>query len=296
MNRDMRKSAIVHAFSGGTLDRRVQLRQGTAPQLAVRLKGDQALLMEAPGGVLRLSLFRPSGGEAVYLGVREDGTLLVAEWADEGTLGVEHRLIDLRSLAMQGLLDANELAVLAQARSLLFWHERHRFCANCGGQTEFRDGGYRRDCPQCKAQHFPRTDPVAIIAVTGPQGVLLGRGHHFAPGVYSALAGFMEPGESIEEAAQREVFEETGILVQDIAYHSSQPWPFPSSLMIGLIGCWKSGAISIDAAELEDARWFGKWELQDMIADAHANGLKVPKPAAIAHHLIRAAMEGLDTS
>jgi len=290
MNRDMRQSAIVHAFSGGKLDRRAQLRQGSAPKLDVRLKGDQAVLIEVPGGALRLALFQSSGDEAVHLGMAEDGTQLVAERAD-GPLGIGHRLVDLRSLAMQGLLDANELAILAQARSLLFWHERHGFCANCGAKTELREAGYRRDCPQCQAQHFPRTDPVVIIAVRGPQGVLLGRGHHFAPGVYSALAGFMEPGESIEEAARREVFEETGILVQDIAYHSSQPWPFPSSLMIGLIGRAREGVIIIDAVELAEARWFGKSELEDMIADAHAEGLKVPRPAAIAHHLIRAAME-----
>lgn len=290
MNRDMRKIATVHAFSGGTLDRRAQLRQGTAPRQAVRLKGDQALLIEAPGGALRLALFPPSGDEAVHLGMMTDGTQLVAERTNE-VPGMEHRLVDLRSLAMQGLLDANELAVLAQARSLLFWHERHRFCANCGAETDLVEAGYRRDCPECKAQHFPRTDPVVIIAVTGPKGVLLGRGHHFAPGVYSALAGFMEPGESIEEAARREVFEETGILACDIAYHSSQPWPFPSSLMIGLIGRAEGGALFFDAAELQDARWFGKAELEDMIGDAHAEGLKVPRPAAIAHHLIRAALE-----
>ena len=294
MSRETPKSATVHAFSGGRLDRRAQLRQGTAPKLAVRLKGDQAVLIEGKGGLFQIALFQPSREEGVvHLGMMEDGTQLVAEVGDERSLGEEHRLIDLRSLAMQGLVDASELAVLAQARSLIFWHERHSFCANCGAQTELREGGYRRDCPQCKAQHFPRTDPVVIIAVRGPQGVLLGRGHHFAPGVYSALAGFMEPGESIEEAARREVFEETGILAHEIAYHSSQPWPFPSSLMIGLIGRAEGGVLNIDAAELEDARWFGKAELEQMMADAHAGGLKVPRPAAIAHHLIQAAMEGL---
>ena len=289
MNRDISKSATVHAFSGGMLERRAQLRQGTAPRLTVRLKGDQAVLAEDGSGGLRLALFQPSGRDGVvHLGLMEDGTQLLAEAAEE-TLGKEHRLVDLRSLAMQGLLDSHELAVLAQARSLLFWHERHGFCANCGSKTELREGGYRRDCPSCKAQHFPRTDPVVIIAVKGPQGVLLGRGHHFLPGVYSALAGFMEPGESIEEAARREVFEETGILTEDIAYHSSQPWPFPSSLMIGLIGRAAGGTLDIDTAELEDARWFAKEELEAMIAGTHGEGLKVPRPAAIAHHLIRAA-------
>ena len=294
MHRKTPKSATVHAFSGGRLDRRAQMRQGTAPRLAVKLKGDQAVLAEDDDGALRLALFEPSGGDqTVHLGLMEDGTLLVAEAAEEGSVEPRHRFVDLRSLAMQGLIAAHELAILAQARSLLFWHERHGFCANCGGRTDLCDSGYRRDCPQCKAQHFPRTDPVVIIAVKGPEGLLLGRGHGFQPGVYSALAGFMEPGESIEEAARREVFEETGIVAEEIAYHSSQPWPFPASLMIGLIGQSAGGDISIDKAELEQARWFGTKELEEMMAGAHAGGLKVPRPAAIAHHLIFAAMEGL---
>ena len=293
MHRKTPKSATVHAFSGGRLDRRAQMRQGTAPRLAVKLKGDQAVLAVDDDGALRLALFEPSGAEHVHLGLMEDGTLLVAEAAEEGSVEPRHRLVDLRSLAMQGLIAAHELAILAQARSLLFWHERHGFCANCGGRTDLYDSGYRRDCPQCKAQHFPRTDPVVIIAVKGPEGLLLGRGHGFQPGVYSALAGFMEPGESIEEAARREVFEETGIVAEEIAYHSSQPWPFPASLMIGLIGQSAGGDISIDKAELEQARWFGTEELKEMMAGTHAGGLKVPRPAAIAHHLISAAMEGL---
>ena len=270
------------------------MRQGTAPRLAVKLKGDQAVLAENGDGALGLAFFQPSGGGVtVHLGLMEDGTELVAETADEGSLAAQHRLVDLRSLAMQGLIAAHELAILAQARSLLFWHERHGFCANCGAKTDFSDGGYRRDCPQCKAQHFPRTDPVVIIAVKGPEGLLLGRGHGFQPGVYSALAGFMEPGESIEEAARREVFEETGIVAEEITYHSSQPWPFPASLMIGLIGQSAGGDISIDKAELEQARWFKTKELEEMMAGTHAGVLKVPRPAAIAYHLIFAAMEGL---
>jgi NAD+ diphosphatase len=121
--------------------------------------------------------------------------------------------------------------------------------------------------------------------------VLLGRGHGFQPGVYSALAGFMEPGESIEEAARREVFEETGIRIGTIAYHSSQPWPFPASLMIGLIGQATTNDIAIATEELEDARWFGREEVVQMLENRHVRGLKVPKPAAIAHHLIRASLE-----
>jgi NAD+ diphosphatase len=199
-------------------------------------------------------------------------------------------LIDLRRLAMEGLLPPHELAILAQARSLLVWHERHRYCSNCGQPTEAADAGCRRDCPACKAQHFPRTDPVVITAVRGPMGWLLGRGPGFQPGVYSTLAGFMEPGESIEEAARREVFEETGIRLGAIAYHSSQPWPFPSSLMIGLIAQAMTNEIAIAREELEDARWFAREEVVQMLEDRHPQGLKVPRPAAIAHHLIRASI------
>jgi NAD+ diphosphatase len=145
-------------------------------------------------------------------------------------------LIDLRSLAVQGLLAPGDLNLLAQGRALLNWHQRHRFCANCGQRTTLADAGYRRHCEACGASHFPRTDPVVIVAVVRNGRCLLGRQPHFLPGVYSTLAGFVEPGESLEEAARREIQEESGIRVGPIRYHASQPWPFPASLMIGLIG------------------------------------------------------------
>jgi NAD+ diphosphatase len=284
--------ATIHAFAGGRLDRRANLRQQIAQPLIVKLAGDKAVVSEARDGTIRLARFNEASAvDLVLLGLSESGAPVAAQAIDEGAVPQGHRLIDLRSLAMQGLIPQEELALLAQARSLLFWHQRHGFCANCGMATKAVDGGYRRDCAACGAQHFPRTDPVVITAVLGPAGVLLGRGHNFQPGVYSALAGFMEPGESIEEAARREIHEETGILVDAVCYHSSQPWPFPSSLMIGLLAQAKGGEIAIDAEELEDARWFGREEILDMLEDRHRGGLKLPRPAAIAHHLIRAAVE-----
>lgn len=234
-------------------------------------------------------------GECVFLGIDGSGSALFAvnsgepkeESAEDGV-----KLIDLRSIAVQGLLEAGELNLLAQARTLLDWHERHRFCGACGAPTEPVDGGYRRHCPSCHANHFPRTDPVVIAVIMNGTRLLLGRQPQFLPSVYSALAGFIEPGESLEEAVRREIEEETGIKVGRLTYHSSQPWPFPSNLMIGLLGEAESEAITIDPSELEDARWFRRDEVLKMLDGSHPAGLQVPPPMAIAHHLIRAAVSG----
>jgi NAD+ diphosphatase len=152
-----------------------------------------------------------------------------------------------------------------------------------------RDGGYRRHCPQCLADHFPRTDPVVIIVVRSGDNFLLGRQASWAPGRYSALAGFMEPGETIEEAARREVLEESGIKVGSIAYVASQPWPFPSSLMIGLVGDALTRDIVVDKTELEDARWFSRAEIRLMFEERHPEGLGVPPRMAIAHKILETA-------
>src|SRR5215213_2619758 len=226
----------------------------------------------------------------VLLGIMDSDTAVLGTAIEESETPSGHSLIDLRRLAMEGLLPPHDLALLAQARSLLAWHERHRYCSNCGQLTKAAVAGYRRDCEACKAQHFPRTDPVVIVAVRGPRGWLLGRGHGFQPGMYSTLAGFMEPGESIEEAARREVYEETGVQLGAVRYHSSQPWPFPSSLMIGLIAQGITSEVPDGVAALEDARWFAREELVEMLENRHPQGLKVPKRAAIAHHLIRASL------
>ena len=171
--------------------------------------------------------------ERVLLGLEAVGAALYAAAA----LGaVPEGLLDLRSLAVGALIPDEELSILAQARALLSWHERHRFCAQCGQKTESVDHGAKRKCAACGTEHFPRTDPVVILTVTDGERILLGRGLNFPPGMYSALAGFLEPGESIEQAARRELEEETGIVAGELAYLASQPWPFPSSLMIGLIG------------------------------------------------------------
>ena len=203
----------------------------------------------------------------------------------------EENLKDLRSLALEEVLPGEEIGILAQARSLLHWHERHGFCANCGQATEMKDAGYRRHCAGCTADHFPRTDPVIIIAVRRPGHMLLGRQAGWQAGMYSTLAGFMEPGETIEAAARREVFEEAGIRLGAIRYVASQPWPFPASLMIGLIGEAETYDITIDRKEIEEARWFPVDEIRQMLDRTHPRGLWATRPQAIAHLLVTEALQ-----
>lgn len=199
-------------------------------------------------------------------------------------------LRDLRSLALEEALPPEELGILAQARSIIQWHERRSFCSNCAGRLESVDAGYRRHCSSCGMDHFPRTDPVVIMAVQHERGILLGRQAGWKPGMYSALAGFVEPGETIEDAARREIFEEAGVRVGTVRYVSSQPWPFLSNLMIGLVGQALSEEITRDPSELEDARWFSRDEVGLMLERRHPGGLYAANPYAIAHDLIRSAL------
>jgi NAD+ diphosphatase len=198
---------------------------------------------------------------------------------------------DLRSIAIQGLVAAEHLPPLAEAKALLSWHARHRFCSNCGAATEPADGGWRRRCPACKADHFPRTDPVVIMLAIDGERCLLGRQSRFAPRMWSCLAGFVEPGESLEEAVRRETLEEAGIQCGEVAYFASQPWPFPMSLMIGCFAQALSRDLVIDQSELEGARWFERAAVAKMLTRQHPDGIATPPPVAIAHHIIRAWVE-----
>ncbi|NKC32650.1 NAD(+) diphosphatase [Falsiroseomonas selenitidurans] len=193
---------------------------------------------------------------------------------------------DLRQVA--GLLPPGEASVLAHARGLMHWRTRHRFCGVCGHECAPRSAGNAMQCTHCNAQHFPRTDPAVIMLVVRDGHCLLGHSHRF-PNVamYSTLAGFVEPGESLEEAVRREVMEEAGIAVGDVLYHSSQPWPFPASIMLGFHAEGLSEAITIDPEELKDARWFSRAQLRDPAA----HGFSLPRVDSIARRLIEDWLE-----
>ena len=189
----------------------------------------------------------------------------------------------LRKLA--SLLSPEEAAIAAHARAVLEWHNRYPFCPGCGNRSVQRNGGSSRHCPACQKDHFPRIDPVAIVLVTKDDRCLLGRSGRFARNLYSALAGFIETGESIEEGARREIKEESGIEVGKITYVASQPWPFPYSLMIGCFGEALTETIILDEEELADARWFSKDHVRQALA-GKTEDLAVPGKLAIARHLI----------
>ena len=177
--------------------------------------------------------------------------------------------------------------LFAAALSLAGWHARHRFCANCGAPSDLVRGGWSRRCPRCSAEHFPRVDPVVIMLAEHDGRVLLGRQPHYPPGRYSALAGFVEVGECIEAAVARELQEEAGIRADDVTYVASQPWPFPSSLMIGCHARVSNDALTIDTTELEDARWFGRAEVEAALAGDPDAPFLSPPPFAIAHTLMK---------
>ena len=193
------------------------------------------------------------------------------------------RFADLRQLA--GRLARHEGALLAFARAMVFWHSRHRFCGLCGSPTLSEEAGHMRRCtnPDCAAMHFPRTDPAVIMLVSDGERALLGRNKNFPPGMYSTLAGFVEPGESLEDAVAREVREETAIEVGGVHYHSSQPWPFPANIMLGFYAEATSSEITVDYSELEDASWFERAWLKSHIDD---DSFRLPRRDSIARRLI----------
>jgi NAD+ diphosphatase len=196
-------------------------------------------------------------------------------------------LTDLRSLALEGRVGAEAIAILGQAKAVLNWHARHGYCANCGAPTRIAAAGWRRECDVCKAHHFPRTDPVVIMLAVEDDRCLLGRQTRFPKGMYSALAGFVEPGETLEEAVRREIREEASIACGEVVYLASQPWPFPSTLMIGCLARALSRDVVLGDHELEHARWFTRDEVMAMFDRRHPDGLSAPAPMAIAHHILR---------
>ncbi|WP_210485269.1 NAD(+) diphosphatase [Microvirga antarctica] len=257
--------------------------------LPILIAGRPGTCLLAPSVVEQLQ----SHDEQVYLGTL-DGQPVVATGAPAQAADLfrndpAYTVTDLRSIASTGLVPEGEVGLLAMAKSMLDWHARHRFCANCGSRTMVEHAGFRRDCPQCEAQHFPRTDPVVIMLITRGDTCLLGRSARFQSRTYSCLAGFLEPGETIEDAVRRETFEEAGIRVGAVSYLASQPWPFPSSLMIGCVGEAEDDEIVIDTTELEDVRWFTRDDVRRMLDGTHPE-YAAPAPVAIAHHLLLAWM------
>jgi NAD+ diphosphatase len=188
---------------------------------------------------------------------------------------------DLRAVA--GVLPSRDASILAHARGLMHWRGRSRFCANCGNACAPRSAGNVMVCPACGAQHFPRTDPAVIMLVSTGERALLGHSQRFPTStMYSTLAGFVEPGESLEEAVTREVFEESGVRVGRVDYHSSQPWPFPASIMLGFYAHALTEEITIDTSELTDARWFSR----DQLRQSGDHGFQLPRADSIARRLI----------
>ena len=194
--------------------------------------------------------------------------------------------LPLREFTNSNYLQESMLGIVAQASAVINWHNLHKYCANCGNITQVAHSGWRRDCLTCKRQHFPKIDPVVIMLVTFGDYCLLGRGVNFQKDRYSCLAGYMESGESIEDAARRELFEEAGVIGEEVEYISSQPWPFPSTLMIGLHVRAKSQKLKIDNKEIADAKWVHKNIIKDILNDDKSHGFSFPPKIAIARNLL----------
>lgn len=227
----------------------------------------------------------PQADAPMLLGFEDGNPLYALDLDPEAAPPSDIEFVDTRAAAMQ--LPIPETGILAQARSLIEWRRKHRFCANCGSQTKQIEAGRKRVCPACGTEHFPRVDPVAIMLVVKDDWCLLGRQDGWPPRMWSALAGFMEPGETIAEAAAREVYEEAGLTADPATARliDDQPWPFASSLMLGLIIDAVTVEITVDPHEIEDARWFSRDEVRAMLSGTHPE-VDVPPRIAIARRLL----------
>ena len=224
----------------------------------------------------------PEDAELCFLGL-DEGKACFAAVPPRGD--ATPRMANPQLWSLMATLPPDDLALYGGARSLTDWHARHRFCAQCGGDTKLAKGGWQRHCTACEASHFPRTDPVTIMLVEHQGRLMLGRGLGWPEGRFSALAGFVEPGESIEEAVAREVLEEAGVRVRDVTYVASQPWPFPSQLMIGCHSHTDSDELTIDETEMAEVEFFTRAQVQ--AAMAGDGPFVAPPPHAIAHHLMQ---------
>ena len=308
-------SIITNTFAGNPLNRDSERRGdeafiaeklADAESLAVALWNGKPLVEDVLGedgqstGVqiayLRADMAQDLAGGAeklLYLGLWKDIAVFAVDIegaADpaEGPLQGLGKFEELRAAA--ATLPPADAGILATAKSMFEWRRRHRWCSACGQKTEVSDAGWKRVCPACEAEHFPRTDPVAIMLAVHDGKCLLGRQSAWPAGMFSALAGFVEPGETIEEACARELQEEAGLKATAVRYHSSQPWPWPGSLMMGLIAEVDSADAAPDQTELEEVRWFSKEEAAQLIK-GELEGAFCPPSLAIAHQLIKAWSE-----
>lgn len=312
------KHAETVTFGGSGLDRAGEIRDDPAAVKAARdhadsraivfWRGKPLIAMQNPASLARLGMDHPilreANEEAILLGREGEGARFafdISDWEPDDLdkdalggfldpseqrhplLGGEFAFAELRRVMTW--LDARDAELAATGKAILGWHETHGFCAKCGAPTVIVQAGWQRRCEVCAGGHFPRTDPVVIMLITRGNSVLMGRSPGWPEGMYSLLAGFVEPGETLEAAVRREVFEETGVHVGAVSYLASQPWPFPASLMFGCAGEATSEEISIDPVEIEDAMWVNREEMMQAFSGEHPTILPARK-GAIAHFLL----------
>jgi NAD+ diphosphatase len=305
-------SFFQNTFAGNPLDRASD-RRANADWLAGQLASSDSLGVALWNGRPFVEKTKDGGVQIAYLPSKLVGELaggperllFMGLWKETAVFAVDMEgeadpaqgplqgfgeFKDLRQVALQ--LPQTDAAILATAKQMFEWRRRHPYCAACGQPSEAKDGGWKRQCPACSAEHFPRTDPVVIMLAVHGERCMLGRQEVWPKGMFSALAGFLEPGESIEEACARELAEEAGLKTLSVRYHSTQPWPYPSSLMIGLIAEVEDEDARPDQTELSEVRWFDRAEAQALLR-GEIEGTFCPQPLAIAHQLLRAwAFEG----
>ena len=305
-------TAFTNTFAGNPLDRASYRRSDPAwiqgqldhpAALAVALWNGRPLVETGAGGAVQIAYLSAAMAQTIaggperllFLGLWNEAAVFAVDFDSDadpanGPLEGLGRFEDLRTIA--ATLAPTEAAILATAKAVFEWRRRHRHCPNCGAASEVAEGGWKRICPACKTEHFPRTDPVVIMLPVKGERCLVGRQAAWPKLMFSALAGFLEPGETIEEACARELWEEARLKTLKVTYHSTQPWPYPSSLMIGLIAEVENDDAVADDIELDEVRWLTRDDARAMIA-GQLNDAKAPGALAIAHQLIKAwAAEG----
>lgn len=283
---------IYPYFSQNPLDRLDALRreENTIKELK-NLKNSLFLLLDGNDIILDIksnqcffSKLDLSTDQAVFLG--RDSNINYFTLHVKDNIPKHLSKMPIREFVNKNLLEENRLGIIAQSASVLNWHDSHQFCSTCGQKTTMKHAGWKRVCLTCKKEHFPRTDPVVMMLVTHGQYCLIGRGVNFPENRYSCLAGFMESGETIEDAARRELYEEAGVIGLEVEYKMCQPWPFPGSLMIGVHIEAESKELNIDPHEIADAKWFHKDQIKKILNGDTSFGVSMPNKIAISRNLL----------